>query len=1424
MGVTGLWQILQPSARPIKIETLNRKRLAVDASIWIYQFLKAVRDKEGNALRNSHVVGFFRRICKLLFFGIKPVFVFDGGAPALKRQTVAARKRRREGRREDAVRTAGKLLAVQMQRRAEEEDERRKEEAGGRRRREVEEEEETVPEEGLVYVDELQMSAAERQQNRKFRKKDAYHLPDMQAGSMHEMGGPNDPRVMSLEDLQTYARQFESGEDINVYDFSKIDYESPFFTSLPASDRYNILNAARLRSRLRMGHSKEQLDSMVPDRMAFSRFQIARVSERNELTTRLMNINDGDVEYKGGSVRVAGEKAREYVLVKNDGVEGGWALGVITGDEGSKRESAIDLEKTRGGVKEESSEEEDEGFEDVPIEGLNRLPKRRKLDGEAEVGSAIARQRRAVRGGRRAGAGRAKARPAQPEDPESLFVADEPEDAEPEEVWEEVDGNGELFGEDGEAADEDDEDLRQAIAMSLQPNGDTDRPIPQDPCPSDAEEDWYEVFHQRAAEEAKPVPKGSARAIANILNKRAHGVAPDSHETTSFGVPVPKPDDEPGSGEDDSVDLQAALAESRRGKRKVTPPPRRQVGKSAVGTPRRQDTSAAAVASPAKSLGFSGPLPFEKLDLGTSLLGKKKMQQRTEEVEGGFEKANPADKGAKKGEPLPPWFIGDLEEGIEKQERLEKADRERAKAFGRQFRFQGRDEGLLKRQGTGEVIDLDAEEDEGSVPGKEKDGRREVIELDDDDDDSDEGVRLVAPELTGVPVDNEIRMGDLAEAVRVEPPVPEMGDHRDGTNKASVVPTKRSAPFEVIESDEEEVDAPEVEQQNVHMRDAAKEERWPSPAVRNARVGPFAEDESDEDAAPVVTQAEKLIEAPAQIAQEAPQNGADDEEEINWSESEDGRNNDPAGGHVRTDARPVGGEFVAKRASRSLSIEFEDVPNKQPSPVPNGKRRSMELFSPERGAVGVPKEPASPLGSPPGLPDDDDGEDEDDAPLPAPSLAHQASIPEDIPDLDDFDDFDDPEEEALLKALTLEAEEHARFASTLNRKTPAQNIAEYESELKQLRNQQKKDRRDADEVTHIMITECQQLLRLFGLPYITAPMEAEAQCAELVKLGLVDGIVTDDSDCFLFGGTRVYKNMFNQAKFVECYLASDLEREFGLTRGKLISVAELLGSDYTEGLAGVGPVTALEILGEFGGSLVGFREWWTGVQMNTITKEDDKSNTFRKKFRRNAAKIFLPPSFPDPRIASAYWEPEVDSDPAGFQWGVPDLDALRGFLMATIGWTAERTDEVLVPVIRDMNRRADEGTQANITAFFDGGVGVGAAGVGGGSARGEGFAPRKRGEGSRRMGDALGRMAERAKVQRTLGEGDGGKVKRVDMRAVEEVMGEDGDTEIVEATSGSRKRIGKKRPAVESEDSEGDGSEFEQRKKKGRKKGRKKAI
>lgn len=74
-----------------RLETMEGKSMAIDSSIWIYQFQATMRDKEGRGLVNAHVLGFLRRICKLLFYGIKPVFVFDGGAPALKMSTIVSK-------------------------------------------------------------------------------------------------------------------------------------------------------------------------------------------------------------------------------------------------------------------------------------------------------------------------------------------------------------------------------------------------------------------------------------------------------------------------------------------------------------------------------------------------------------------------------------------------------------------------------------------------------------------------------------------------------------------------------------------------------------------------------------------------------------------------------------------------------------------------------------------------------------------------------------------------------------------------------------------------------------------------------------------------------------------------------------------------------------------------------------------------------------------------------------------------------------------------------------------------------------------------------------------------------------------------------------------------------------------------------------
>ncbi|KAL8753759.1 MAG: hypothetical protein Q9184_005331, partial [Pyrenodesmia sp. 2 TL-2023] len=987
MGVTGLWSIVQPCARPIKIETLNRKRLAVDASIWIYQFLKAVRDKEGNALRNSHVVGFFRRICKLLFFGIKPVFVFDGGAPVLKRQTISGRKQKREGRREDAVRTAGRLLAVQMQRRAEEQDRSRREELErGRHAAPQDEEEELIPE-NLVYVDEIQMTSQERQQNRHFKKKDQYHLPNLDV-NLADMGAPDDPRIMSHEELEEYAKQFHTGEDINVYDFSKIDFNGPFFQSLPASDRYNILNAARLRSRLRMGYSKEQLDTMFPDRMAFSKFQVERVKERNELTQRLMNINGmvGEEMFNGGG-RVAGEKGKEYVLVKNEGVEGGWALGVVSNKNEGERNKPIDIDRVdRAPLQVEQSSEE-EGFEDVPIEGLNRLPKRPRArtpeyndDYDPE---AMVKRRRALYEERlEAAMGQASKTKAGEEQgaaeqgADSLFL--------PEEITEQdLDADDEedaLFEDVPPLAEDEDEELNRAIAMSLEKPDSTEDNDQQSERFVDSYKgprvDQPMEFNQKYAK--------VGRNFAHLTNARAHKSAPKPFEDQS----------------DDDLDfnLQAALEESRQSRRKPTTGPRVHGFKKSDSSTNAIsmgeeliDATSAKPPPPSQNHVFGGPLPFESLNLGKSILKKKKVPVPKEEA-GGFERESEEDEvpqftKEKQPQPLPPWFSGP----VRKDDIAEAAREEEESLYdgGDASQSQGVS-GPLLRQESGEVIDLDA-----SSRNSEK-----VITVDSSGDERDDDVIMgdsksvddVARTTDSKPIDDEIRMGDVADLSRAEPP-------------KSAMPPNVGRVTEPLE----------------------REQFQPVSAIHEASTG----------AEPVQTGNAK---------------DSDSEEPIEWDES------DYESDHVKNTVQaqilsPAGGK-TQPGPSSSPPADFADV-EALASPPQDNTRPSVH--NDEQVVPGIPQEDSIDV-------------------VPAEAEAG----------------YSDPEDEELLRQLAIEAEEHARFASTLNAKSQAQNAEEYEKELRQLRNQQKKDRRDADEVTHVMVTECQQLLKLFGLPYITAPMEAEA--------------------------------------------------------------------------------------------------------------------------------------------------------------------------------------------------------------------------------------------------------------------------------------------------------------------------------------------
>ena len=108
MGVHDLWRLLAPCGHRLTLTTLTRRKLAVDVSIWIQQFLKALPTSQ------PHLLGLLRRLCKLHYYHIYPVMVFDGPAPNLKKRTLEERRRTRERQRESFERVAERLLLEQL--------------------------------------------------------------------------------------------------------------------------------------------------------------------------------------------------------------------------------------------------------------------------------------------------------------------------------------------------------------------------------------------------------------------------------------------------------------------------------------------------------------------------------------------------------------------------------------------------------------------------------------------------------------------------------------------------------------------------------------------------------------------------------------------------------------------------------------------------------------------------------------------------------------------------------------------------------------------------------------------------------------------------------------------------------------------------------------------------------------------------------------------------------------------------------------------------------------------------------------------------------------------------------------------------------------------------------------------------------------
>ncbi len=96
------------------------------------------------------------------------------------------------------------------------------------------------------------------------------------------------------------------------------------------------------------------------------------------------------------------------------------------------------------------------------------------------------------------------------------------------------------------------------------------------------------------------------------------------------------------------------------------------------------------------------------------------------------------------------------------------------------------------------------------------------------------------------------------------------------------------------------------------------------------------------------------------------------------------------------------------------------------------------------------------------------------------------------------------------------------------------------------------------------IDECIELLQLMGIPYIIAPEEADSQCAELVKCGIADGVLTEDMDIMTFGADKIYRNLTSYKKDNMYILKKEVLNALKINYDEFVELCILFGCDYCD--------------------------------------------------------------------------------------------------------------------------------------------------------------------------------------------------------------------------------------------------------------------
>ncbi len=217
-------------------------------------------------------------------------------------------------------------------------------------------------------------------------------------------------------------------------------------------------------------------------------------------------------------------------------------------------------------------------------------------------------------------------------------------------------------------------------------------------------------------------------------------------------------------------------------------------------------------------------------------------------------------------------------------------------------------------------------------------------------------------------------------------------------------------------------------------------------------------------------------------------------------------------------------------------------------------------------------------------------------------------------------------------------------------------------------------------LTSDILESSRELLQRLGIPIVDAPGEGEAQAAHMSLKGDIYAAGSQDYDTLLFGAPRLVRNVASTGRrrlpggrgyktvSVELIELDELLDALGIDRAQLVDMSIMIGTDFNDGIHGIGPKRGLKLILEHGD---------LPSALKSIGQEIEHYQEIRD--------IFLGGSYAE------------DYD---LRLTRPDRDAVKELLCEEHGFAPGRVDSALNRIETALDKEEDRRRQRTLDQWF----------------------------------------------------------------------------------------------------------------------------